>query len=671
MDVVQIEDVIGDFITLKKRGTNLIACCPFHNEKTPSFIVSPVKGIYKCFGCGKSGDAVRFVMDYEHYSYPDALRYLAKKYNIEIEDEKLSDEQVERNNERDALFHLNEYAQKMFADILYNDEMGRAVGLSYLHQRGLSDEIIKTFGLGYCLDDWRAFTDRALKDGYSDSVLEKTGLTIYNENGKKYDRFRGRVMFPIFSTSGRVLGFSGRILTKDKDKAKYVNSPSSDIYDKSRSLYGLFQARDAIRRADKCYLVEGNVDVVSMHMSGVKNTVASCGTAFTEEQVQMIKRLTKNITVLFDGDKPGITKALDAVKKIYKAGLHARVALFPDGEDPDSFAQKYGSQRLQDFLAQNEENFVLFKLSVLEEDVKRDPIQKTRAIREIVDIIACVPDLMERQEYVALCASKMGVQERVLQQELMRAMESMRKEEERQRERRESRPAEAQVGEGQSVQGLSAAPEGEDVPPMIEPDPADFGPVAPVYPDELQERKIISLLLNYGKEMIEESEMDEEGRTISDTYYVAAVLVGGIVDDHLSFDNPLYQRVFDIVVEEMGRERVVDGAFFVAHQDESLRELATSMMVDGLQVSPNWEKLKNVYVPRPETRVKRDVDESLLVFKQRKLEHKMEVNARNIKEAVAANNEADLMILLNEKINLDRIHNQIGHELSRVIVPLG
>ena len=316
MDATHIEEVIGEFVSLKKRGANHIGCCPFHNEKTPSFYVSPSKGIFKCFGCGKSGNAVGFLMDHEHYTYPEALRWLADKYHIQIEEEQLTEEQKERQTERDGLFHVSEFAQKYFADLLYNNELGRNIGLAYFHQRGLSDEIIKTFGLGYCLDDWDNFTTHARRNGYSDTVLEKTGLTIFKEDGKCYDRFRGRVMFPIFSISGRVLGFSGRILSKEKQAAKYVNSPDSDIYNKSHILYGLYQARNAIGKAEKCYLVEGNVDVVSMHQSGVCNTVASCGTSLTIEQIRLIKRYTPNVTVLYDGDSAGIKAALRAVEDL-------------------------------------------------------------------------------------------------------------------------------------------------------------------------------------------------------------------------------------------------------------------------------------------------------------------------------------------------------------------
>ena len=332
METAKIEEVIGEFVSLKKRGSNHIGCCPFHNEKTPSFYVSPSKGIFKCFGCGEAGDVVAFLKKHEHFTYPEALRWLAEKYHIEIHEEEQTAEQKERQAERDGLFHVSEFAQKYFADILYNDEMGRAVGLSYFHSRGLSDEIIKRFGLGYSPESWTALTDHARKSGYSDAVLEKTGLTIFKDDGnhrKAYDRFRGRVMFPIYSISGRVLGFSGRVLSSEKQAAKYVNSPDSDIYNKSHTLYGLYQARTAISKADKCYLVEGNVDVISMHQSGVENTVASCGTSLTTEQIRLIKRFTKNVTVLYDGDSAGIKAALRAVDLLFAEGMKVRIVLFP------------------------------------------------------------------------------------------------------------------------------------------------------------------------------------------------------------------------------------------------------------------------------------------------------------------------------------------------------
>ena len=404
-DVAKIEEVIGEFVSLHKRGANYIGCCPFHTEKTPSFNVNPARGIFKCFGCGEAGDAVSFLMKHEHYTYPEALRYLARKYNITIEEEPLTPEAQQLQSERDALFHVSDFAQKYFADQLFNDEMGKAVGLSYFHGRGMSDEVIQSFGLGYCPDGWTNFYDYAHKNGYSDAVLEKTGLTIFHENGRKSDRFHGRVAFPIYSISGRVLGFSCRTLSKEKNVAKYVNSPESEIYIKGNILYGLFQAKTSISKLDKCYLVEGNVDVVSMHQSGVTNTVASCGTALTINQIRLIRRYTPNVTVLYDGDAAGIHATIKAVNLLFSEGMHVRVVLFPDGDDPDSYAQKYGSTQLQQYLHDHEENFLLYRARQASDIIRRDPIQKAELLKEIAATIALVPDLVERSEYITQCAS--------------------------------------------------------------------------------------------------------------------------------------------------------------------------------------------------------------------------------------------------------------------------
>lgn len=658
LDAVHIEEVVGEFVSLKKRGTNFIGCCPFHNEKTPSFVVSPAKGIYKCFGCGKAGDAVRFLMDHEHYTYPEALRYLAKKYNIHIEEEQLTKEQQERNSERDALFHVSEYAQKYFADLLYNDEMGSAIGLSYFHQRGLTDEIIKSFGLGYCKDQWSDFTDHALSQGFSQNVLDKTGLTILKENGKKFDRFRGRVMFPIYSISGRVLGFSGRILTKDKQAAKYVNSPDSEIYNKSRILYGLYQARTAITKADKCYLVEGNVDVVSMHQSGVCNTVASCGTSLTVEQIRLIKRYTTNVTVLYDGDSAGIKAALRAVNMLFEEGLHVRVVLFPEGEDPDSYAQKNGSTQLQTYLAEHEENFILFKTHLLLDDVKKDPISKSRVLREIVETIALVPDLLERTEYVSLCASKLSMPEATLQAELAKVLNNRRQKEwDKNHPQEEGQPEEAPAEEPAEVTQ-------EETQAQLETKRENLT----LNPDEEFEHKIIKLLLNHGKEMIEETCVDDEGKKYTDTFAVAVVLVDGILDDGLRFENELYQQIFNEIASKLEDEQILDGLDFVNHPDEKVRNLTTSMLVSAYQVSDQWEK-KNIFVPNLSMLVKRDVDESLFAFKQKKLEHRIEQNAKEIKVALENKNDDELMMLVNEKVLLDRMKVQIGERLHRIIIP--
>ena len=585
MDATRIEEVIGEFVSMKRRGTNFVGCCPFHNEKTPSFSVSPAKGIYKCFGCGESGNAVGFLMKHEHYTYPEALRWLAKKYNIAVVEEELTDEQKERNNERDALFHVSEFAQKYFASLLYEDEMGSAVGLGYFHSRGLSDNVIKAFGLGYCLDQWDAFTKYARSNGYSDNVLQKTGLTIFKDDGKQYDRFRARVMFPIYSVSGRVLGFSGRILSKEKQAAKYVNSPDSEIFSKSHILYGLYQAKNAITRQDKCYLVEGNIDVISMFQSGVENTVASCGTSLTIEQVRLIRRYTKNVTVLYDGDAAGIKAAFRAVNMLFEEGLHVRVVLFPDGEDPDSYAQKYGSTKLQEYLKENESNFILFKTKVLAQDIKGDPIRKAEVLGDIVRTIALVPDLMERTEYVTQCASLLHVPEETLQSELAKTLnrklyESLNhKSDPNDKDLAESGKAGTENGERKTESGEARTESGEG---RTESGERRVETVVPftLNPAQTQERKIISLLLNDGGEWLDYENKDDEGNPIIEKYTVAQVVVGELLEDNVTFEDPVCQLIFNEYARRINDgESVVNPQIFVTSSDERVRETAVTMMM--------------------------------------------------------------------------------------------
>ena len=670
MDATHIEDVIGEFVSLKKRGANHIGCCPFHNEKTPSFYVSPSKGIFKCFGCGKSGNAVGFLMEHEHYSYPEALRYLARKYNIQIEEEEMTEEQKERQNERDGLFHVSEFAQKYFADLLYNDELGRAIGLSYFHQRGMSDEIIKTFGLGYCKDEWSDFTDHARRNGYSDQVLEKTGLTIFKEEGKCYDRFRGRVMFPIFSISGRVMGFSGRVLSKEKQAAKYVNSPDSEIYNKSQILYGLFQAKNAISKANKCYLVEGNVDVVSMHQSGVCNTVASCGTSLTNEQIRLIKRYTPNVTVLYDGDSAGIKAALRAVNLLFEEGMHVRVVLFPDGEDPDSYAQKYGSTQLQEYLATHEENFVKFKSRVLLDDVQNDPIRKTEVLKEIVQTIALVPDMLERQEYINETAFKLHMSEQVLTQELAKTMAGNAQKAWKEENRRQQQQAAAE-----------GHPQGQDpgVPPPLMPEAEDYG-TAPVSTGftappqilptagtaEAQEKQLVSLLLNFGNRKVMIDTLNQQGESEMVEATIAEVIVDEVCSDELKFDNPVYQSIFDLFSQAVeGGQPLPDANLFAMHEDNMVRNTALSLMINSYTVSKQWYEKKHITVPHIETHLREDLDQSILTFKQKKVDQMLEANGFKIRECKS---QEDTDILLAERQQLIEVRKALCEKLNRVIV---
>jgi len=670
MDATHIEEVISEFVSLKKRGANHIGCCPFHNEKTPSFYVSPSKGIFKCFGCGKSGNVVGFLMDHEHFTYPVALHYLAKKYNIEIEEERLTQEQQERQNERDGLFHVSEFAQKYFADLLYNDEQGRAIGLSYFHHRGLSDDIIKTFGLGYCLDKWRSFTDHARNNGYSDTVLEKTGLTIFKEDGKCYDRFRGRVMFPIYSISGRVLGFSGRILTSDKQAAKYVNSPDSDIYDKSHTLYGIYQAKNEISKADKCYLVEGNVDVVSMHQSGVCNTVASCGTSLTVDQIRLIKRYTSHVTILYDGDKAGIKAALRAVNLLFGEGLHVRVVLFPDGEDPDSYAQRYGSSQLQTYLKEHEENFISFKTRVLLDDIRHDPIRKSEVLQEIVGTIALVPDMLERQEYIHQTAFQLQTSEQVLVIELSKAINRLR---------HSSSTVQTQITPQQiPVKDTAGSPPTDtdhNSPTALEQFTSDSSEtllhssphqeLPTQHPAENQERQIIWLLLNHGSKTINQEMEDEDGNKAQIPMRVADIIVGDITTDVLSFDHPTFQEIFDLFrTSIIQRQPLPDANYFASQPNNLLRNTAFTLMMDTPpSVSSLWEERKQIVVPNIETHLQRDLNESLLALKEKKLNQHIEMLRYKLRQC---NNDDDIMILMDQILQLTRFRQQVCNKLNRV-----
>ena len=646
LDAARIEEVIGDFVSLKKRGANHIGCCPFHNEKTPSFYVSPSKGIFKCFGCGEAGDVVKFLMKHEHYTYPEALRWLADKYHIEIKEEEQTEEEKQRQTERDALFHVSEFAQKYFADLLYNDEMGRAVGLSYFHGRGLSDEIIKRFGLGYCLDEWSNFTDHALKAGYSDSVLEKTGLTIYKEDtGKKYDRFRGRVMFPIYSISGRVLGFSGRVLTSEKQAAKYVNSPDSEIYNKSRILYGLYQARTAIAKADKCYLVEGNVDVISMHQSGVENTVASCGTSLTTEQIRLIKRYTQNVTVLYDGDKAGVKAALRAIDLLFAEGMHVRLVLFPDDEDPDSYAQKYGSTKLQEFLATHEDNFIMYKTRVLLDEVKEDPIRKAELVSETARSIALVTDMLERSEYIRQCSHMLKVSEEVLATAVARAMGAARQ------KAAESGERKAESGEPSEEQSQKKN--------------SQLSTLHSQLPPPEVERHLVQLLLNYGNEPLSQTFTAEDGSQQETRYTVAQIIVAELKSEKLAFSHPLCQRVLEqcgLMVEMTGK---VETATFIDSADDALRTFCATVMMDTYSLCEDSWRKKGIYPPKIEDTLLQDVSDSLNTFKSVRLAEMIEERRQRL---IGASDEEQMELLGEIKQYSDLAH-QIGRALGFVITP--
>ena len=613
-------------------------------------------------------------------------------WTTKIEEEQLTEEQKERQTERDGLFHVSEFAQKYFADLLYNNELGRNIGLAYFHQRGLSDEIIKTFGLGYCLDEWDNFTTHARRNGYSDTVLEKTGLTIFKEDGKCYDRFR----FPIFSISGRVLGFSGRILSKEKQAAKYVNSPDSDIYNKSHILYGLYQARNAIGKAEKCYLVEGNVDVVSMHQSGVCNTVASCGTSLTIEQIRLIKRYTPNVTVLYDGDSAGIKAALRAVNLLFEEGMHGRVVLFPDGEDPDSYAQKYGSTQLQDYLRDHEENFVQFKTRVLLEDVESDPIRKAEVLKEMVRTIALVPDMLERQEYVKQTAARLRTSETILTQELAKTMAANAQKAWKEQQRNEQQPT---PPAGQPQPPAPGKPSSGNADATPTPPSADqYSIVTGLNKDssptslqitsqertandailndptasrggagaEAQERHLVRLLITSGNKMILQDGIDDEGNPCPIELPLAEVVVDELSTNDLSFSNPVYQQIYTLYrnAVESGQP-LPDANLFAQHPDSILRNTALTLMLTQYQISDQWRDKKHILVPSPETHLRRDLEETILTFKQKKVEHELEQNAFQIRSCTDPD---DTVILMAQRKQLIQTWQAVCQKLGRVVV---
>ena len=419
----RIEEVVGDFVQLKKRGVNMIGNCPFHDEKTPSFTVSVAKGIFKCFGCGEGGNSVNFIMQHENYSYPEALKYLAQKYAIHIEEKEQTPEEVLKQNERDGLFVITNFANTNFQENLHKSKEGKAIGLSYFKERKVSDEMIEKFELGYCIDSFDAFTKTALKAGYNIDNMVKSGLTIANGD-RIFDRFKGRVMFPIHNLTGKVLGFGGRILQNDKKAAKYVNSPESDIYSKSKVLYGMYHAKKAIINADLCYLVEGYTDVISLHQVSIENVVASSGTSLTTEQISLIKRFSNNITMLFDGDTAGIKASFRGIDMILEQGLNVKVVTFPDGEDPDSQAKKLGGEGMKDFIATNSKDFILFKSKLLLEGKENDPVAKAGMIKDIAATIAVIPDRIIRDEYIKMCWNVLEVEQESLYQEVGKVREN-------------------------------------------------------------------------------------------------------------------------------------------------------------------------------------------------------------------------------------------------------
>lgn len=594
-DAARVEEVIGDFVNLKKSGTNYKGLSPFVNEKTPSFMVSPVKQIWKDFSSGKGGNAIAFLMEHEHFSYPEAIKYLAKKYGIEVEETAQSNEEKEQLNEKESMFIVSEYAKKYFQETMAQTEEGKAIGMSYFKERGFTDETIKEFGLGYSPDKWEAFTNEALAKGYSLEYLEKTGLTIVKED-KRFDRFKGRVMFPIMSMSGRVLGFGGRILVTDKKAAKYLNSPESDIYHKSKVLYGISHAKQEIAKKDNCYLVEGYTDVIQMHQTGIKNVVASSGTALTPDQIRLISRLTKNITMLFDGDAAGIRASFRGVDLILEAGMNVRVCPLPDGEDPDSFARKHTLEQLEDYFAQNATDFIRFKANMLMGEAKNDPIKKADLIRDMVQSIAKIPDPIQTEIYVQECARIMDISEEVLFNSLA------------QLNRKEVAAANKKfVEERKNMEVVhSETPKVETAEHIL----------------YRLERKIIEILLLYGNvedqfveliyETNEDNDIIEVEHKVIQKVHERVYL--SLQEDEVNLTNPIFKKLYADIMEYYHQNTWELESYLKRLEPELSKEVTSIIMEDERESLHKWES-QNIIVKQKEEGVAQYVTENILTLR--------------------------------------------------------
>lgn len=634
-DTARIEEVVGDFVNLKKRGVNLIGLCPFHNEKTPSFNVNPARNIYKCFGCGKGGTSVNFVIEHEHLSYPDALRYLAKKYNIEIEEEQISPEQEILRDEKESMLVLNAFAQKYFTETLFEAEDGKAIGMTYFKERGFSKNIIKKFELGYSPDQWDAFTMHALKSGYKEEFLIKTGLTIKNDRGS-FDRFKGRVMFPVHNLAGRVIAFGGRILKKDEKTAKYVNSPESEVYHKSKVLYGIFFAKKSMIEKDNCFLVEGYTDVISMHQAGIENVVASSGTSLTVEQIRLIARYTKNVTVLYDADPAGIKASLRGIDMLLEEGLNVKVVLFPDGEDPDSFARKNNSSEVHDYLRNQSRDFMVFKTELLLAGAANDPIAKAGLIKDVVESISKIPDGITRAVYIKQCSEMMEIDEQVLLNELNKFRKT-------------------------SLKKIMPVEDVEELMPDIlgVPQPSHFN-------TESQEKEIIRLLLNYGNEGIQFQDTieNENGKkeTVTHIYTVASFITEELIRDDIKISDDQFRFFFAECCTLLNQARPITPEHFYKIENPEISSLTVELLSPKYFLSINWNDMHQIAVPLEESNLRDTVEKAVYHLKNKMVMKMIEDNQHKLKEAHSKGE--DYTLLLEHQKKLDEVKKQISKTLG-------
>jgi DNA primase len=649
-ETARVEEVIGEFVQLKKSGSNYKGLSPFSEERSPSFMVSPVKQIWKDFSSGKGGNVITFLMEQEHYSYPEAIRFLAKKYNIEIEETEQSNEQKHQADERESMFIVSEYAREYFHDTLLKTDQGKAIGLSYFKERGFTDETIQKFQLGYSLNEWDAFSSEALNKGYNLKYLESTGLTIVKDDllsstgTKQFDRFKGRVMFPIHSMSGRVLGFGGRILVNDKKAAKYLNSPESEIYHKGNVLYGIYYAKQSIAKEDNCFLVEGYTDVISLNQAGIENVVSSSGTALSENQIRLINRLTKNITILFDGDAAGMRASIRGIDLILEQGLNVKVVMFPDGDDPDSFSKKVSSQELKEYLKQNSKDFINFKVALLMEEAQHDPVKKAGLIRDIVVSISKIPDRIQREVYIQECSRIMDISENVLFSELAQI------------DKKEQRDATSRpVQERPTEPVLQITPQYERV-------------------NELQkyEREIIKILLLYGNNEVdfvdfvagEEHDEDHDFNPIKKVKFsnvVSKEIYLNLQDDEVEFTNETFKNIYYEIIFQLNQEETISVDMLVNHENYEVANLVTTILMDDERyVLSDWER-KNIFTRSKKSDLSKMVLDAIYNIRRILIEQKI----NSLITDVGVEEERDK--IMESIVDYNNLKSRLFERLNRVI----
>jgi DNA primase len=637
LDAAQIVDVVQEFVPLKKRGVNYLGLCPFHNEKTPSFTVSPSKEIFKCFGCGKVGNSVNFVMEHEHLTYPEALKYLAKKYHIEVIEKELTQEELEKQNERESLLVVSSYASRQFTENLFHADEGISIGLTYFKERGFRQDTLKKFEVGYSFEKRDAFSQKALGDGYKQDFLVKTGLSIQHED-RIFDRFAGRVMFPIHSLSGQVLGFGGRVLKTDVKTAKYLNSPESEIYHKSRILYGIFQARKSITQEDRCYLVEGYTDVMSLHEANIENVVASSGTSLTQEQVRLIKRFTQNITILYDGDAAGIKASLRGIDLVLEEGMNVKIVLIPDNEDPDSYSKKLSNEEFLKFLRENETDFIRFKTQLLLSEASNDPVKRADLIRDVVKSIAIIPEAITRTVYIKECSTVLEVSEPILYHEVNKLRQQ------------------------KTFQDRNKYPGPEDLPvlPPVIVKPAQHEAVT-----YYSEKEIIRLLLKFGGVEFERTINKEDGK--EEMLTVSDYIVREITSDNLLFDDKVCTRIFDEFRFHAEHGLIAGEKQFVKHEDPEISSLSADLLADSHELSKIW-KDKQTYVETEEMKLKEIVGDAVLKFKSDKIIKIQKELKILLEEAQKANDTEKMQQLMKRYANLSVVLGIISKKLGNRIL---